>query len=275
VSGAGTTLGTRTRRPGTALVGLWALALALCAAAVWARGIEAPARAAPLEAGPGRPRIQAPMQFLSAGARERVAELDPFVDEEWGAIWRATREVVFHLEGCPRLLQWMQGTEGLRAERLLLGLRSGSEEDALAALALVFELARGTDWAPGLRGQAEHAEKLGAMLQAWLEAWGERGVEDALLQEPALAAGLVYGAVMRIAWRAPMVGHNEAPHARALAFLDGLCGLGARARAAYGRALQARYPRAWAVLEGREDRLRGLMEEAALLFPDVQGDCSR
>jgi hypothetical protein len=249
----------------------WAAAGLLFAAALAVRGIEAVPPPPPEDAVPSRPQVQAPMQFLSGGAAQRVGELDPWVSEEWRPIWKASRNVVFHIEGCPELLGWMEGSEGLRVERLLEGLRKGSREDALAALALIFQLARATDWAPGLRGRTQNAEKLAGLLAPWLRRWGDASADDPLLHEPALAAALVYGRVMRVAWRAPMVGNDQASYERAAAFLTELCGLGARERRPFGAALQARYARAFALLEGPEDRLRGLSEEAAVLFPDLRG----
>ena len=251
---------------------LWGGAGVLLVLAVFARGMQPERPPAPEDVEPQRPRIQAPMQFLSGGAGERVAELDGWVSEDWRVIWTASRGIAFHIEGCPELREWMESTEGLRIERLLEGLRRGSREDALAALALIFRAARGTDWAPGLRGRPQNAERLGALLQQWLRVWGQRASDDPLLHQPALAAVLVYGRVMRIAWRAPVVGHNAAAYARATAFLDDLCGLG-DTRTPFGRALQARYERAFALLEGDQDRLAGLSDEAVLLFPDVDGSC--
>jgi hypothetical protein len=252
---------------------VWAAAVLLFAAALAVRGIEVEPPAPPEDRVADRPRIQAPMQLLAGGARERVAELDPWVSEEWRPVWKASRGIVFAIEGCPELVGWMEGSEGLRVERLLEGLRKGSREDALASLALIFQLARATDWAPGLRGRPQHAEKLAGLIASWLRRWGDASAADPLLHEPALAAALAYGRIMRIAWKAPVVGSNQAAYARATEFLEQLCGLGSRERRPFGAALQARYARAFELLGGTEDRLRGLSEEAAVLFPDLQGGC--
>ncbi len=252
---------------------VWAAAGLGFAAALAVRGIEAVPPPQPEDVVPERAQIQAPMQFLAGGAAERVAELDPWVSADWRAIWQASRNVVFHIEDCPELLGWMEGSEGLRVERLLEGLRKGSREDALAALTLILQLARATDWAPGLRGRPQQAEKLAGLLAPWLRRWGDASATDPVLHEPALAAALVYGRVMRVAWKGPVVGSNQASYERATAFLTELCGLGSRERTPFGAALQARYARAFALLEGQEDRLRGLSEEAVVLLPDLQGGC--
>jgi len=252
---------------------VWAATSALIVGAFVVRGIDAEPLPEPEDTVAERPRIQTPMQFLAGGAQERIAELDGWVSAEQRQVWKASRGIVFHLEGCPTLYSWMESTEGLRVERLLEGLSQGTREDALAALALIFQLARGCDWDPGLRGRSEHAEKLGSLLAPWLRRWGDASATDPVLHEPALAAALAYGAVMRVAWSAPMVGHNKAPYARATAALSDLCGLAPRERTPFGRSLQARYERAFAILEGEEDRLRGLTEEAAILYPGFDGGC--
>jgi hypothetical protein len=237
------------------------------------RGWPAKPVSVPEDVEPERPRIQAPMQFLSRGAGERVGELDRWVSDDALAIWKASRGIAFALPGCPRLKAWLESTEGLRIERLLDQLRRGTREDALAALTLIFQLARTCEWDPGLRARTQDAERLASLLQTWLRVWGDRAAADPVLHEPALAASLVYGRVMRIAWTAPMVGYDAAAYARATSFLDELCGLGQRQRTPFGQALQARYGRAFGLLERPEDRLAGLSDEAAIQFPDVDGDC--
>lgn len=251
----------------------WGATAALLVAGFAVRGIEVEPPPAPEDVVPEVRQIQSPMQFLAGGAHERIAELDGWVSEEHRAVWKASRAIVFNLEGCPTLYTWMESTEGLRVERLLESLTRGSREDALAGLALIFQLGRACDWDPGLRARSQHAEKLGSMLSLWLRRWGDPSADDPVLHEPGLAAVLAYGAVMRVAWAAPMVGYNKAPYARAQAFLEELCGLVPRVRTPFGRSLQARYERAFAILEGDEDRLRGLTEEAATLFPGFNGDC--
>jgi hypothetical protein len=253
--------------------GLAALACVLFVAAVAVRGIPAQRVRLPEDAPVEKPRIAEPMQLLSRGASLRVAELDPLVRTELRPSFVAARGIVFAMDDCPALVEWMQSAEGQRAERLLTALRAGSTEEALAALTLVFQIARATDWEPGLTAHAEHAERLGALLQDWLRVWGERAATDPLLVEPALGAMMLYGRAMREAWRAPVLGYNEAPYSRAHAFLMQATGLATSKRTALGEALQARFARVASRLSADVDALMGLEEECAAFFPDLTGGC--
>lgn len=248
------------------------LALVLFVLALLVRG----AKPAPLlrpEDGPAdAPRIAEPMQLVSRGAALRIQELDGWVGADRRAEFVAARTAVFALKGCPATMDWLDGAEGQRFERTLGALRAGTREDALAALALVLQLARASEWKPGLLGKAQHAERLGGLLEDWLRAWAERGAGDATLVEPTLAAALLYGRVMRSAWDAPVVGHHAAPSQRALALLRELAGEGAQ-RTAFGSALQARHARALAGLGAQGDALAGFEEECSALFPALVGDC--
>jgi hypothetical protein len=247
----------------------------LLAAAVAVRGI-APARLSlPKDATSDRPKIAEPMQLLARGAPLRAPELDALVDPARKNAFKSMRQALFRISDCPPLVEWIDGVNGQALERMLSELRSGTREEAFAALALVFQLARATQWRPGMLGHSEHAEKLGGMLQDWLRVWGERGARDPLLSEPALAATLFYGRVMRTAWRAPMVGYNAAPYDRAIAFLNDLTGLRDARHTSLGEALQARYARGGSRLRSDKDALSGLEEECAVVFPDLTGDCSR
>lgn len=245
----------------------------LLALSVWVRGIEVAAPPPPEDRPVDEPHIEEPMQLVAPGARHRREELEAFVSEAHRAAWRESAAVVFSLEGCPWLRPWLEGPEGQRCEQLLERLRAGTRDDALAALALVFELARSTRWRPSW-GHAEHAERLGGLLQEWLRAWAERSADDPVLHQPAMAAALFYGSVMRKAWNAPTFGYNRSSLERARAFLAELVGAGSE-RARFGRALQARYPRAFAAFDDDEPAavLRAFSEESALLFPTAEGDC--
>lgn len=249
------------------------VAATLLIAAVSVRGI----RGAPALAPQDRPReadaIAEPMQLLGRGASLRIEELSPRVSEPLRASWRASSRLLFGLRGCPELGEWLDGADGQRCERTLGDLRRGTRDEALAVLALTLQLARVTDWETGLLARTQNAERLGALIQEWLRAWGERGVDDATLAEPALAAVLVYGRVMRIAAEAPPVGRFEAPYARATAFLDTLL-LDQNGQATrLGQALRARFPSAAAGFESGDDRLLGLDREAERLFAGLNGDC--
>ena len=241
--------------------------------AIVVRGIAPANVASPKDVVDDKPRIAEPMQFLSRGAPLRAAELDNWIANDRRASFKAQRELIFHLEKCPPLMEWIDGVEGLRFERLLSDLRNGSREEALASLALTFELARATKWKPGLLGHSEHAERLGGLLQDWLRVWAERSAKDSLLSDPALAAALVYGKVMRSAWRAPVVGYNQAPFDRAQTFLSELLGAASGRRTAFGEALQSQHARATARLLADKDALAGLDADASILFPDLRGEC--
>jgi hypothetical protein len=249
------------------------LACALFVGAIAVRGIPAQLVRLPEDAPDEKPRIAEPMQLLSRGASLRAGELDPLVRAELRPSFVAIRGIVFSMKDCPELVEWMQSAEGQRAERLLSELRSGSAEEALAALTLIFQLARAAEWKPGLTAHAEHAERLGALLQDWLRVWGERAANDPLLVEPALGAVMLYGRAMREAWRAPVLGYNEAPYSRAQDFLMQATGLATSKRTALGQALQARFARVAARLAADTDALMGLEEECAAFFPDIEGDC--
>jgi hypothetical protein len=218
------------------------------------------------------PRIAQPLQLLARGAALRVGELDRWVSREQLAEWKAVRGSAFGITGCPATMDWLDGAEGQRFERCVSALRSGTREDALAALVLVFQLARATEWKPGILGHTQHAERLGALLEGWLRSWSARSAKDALLVEPALSATLLYGRAMRLAWRAPVLGYNAAPYERARALLSEIAGEGAH-RNEFGQALQARHPEAARGLASEADILEGLEEECAVLYPKLVGDC--
>ena len=257
--------------------GFRALAAAGCvllAAAIGIRSIP-PARATlPKDVVEPKPRFAEPMQLLGAGASLRARELDAWISEPLRADFKIARQSAFAIQGCPPLLDWIQGGEGQKVERTIAELRSGSREDALAAIALVFQLARKCEWAPGIvsRG-SEHAERLGTLLQDWLRVWGERAARDPLLADPALAAVLLYGRAMRTAWKAPILGSNKAPLERAKAFLGELSGSSSTRPTEFGEALRARYARAAEKLLSTGDPLLGFEEEAAAQFPDLAGSC--
>jgi hypothetical protein len=268
----------RSDEQGRSLAGLLALiagAILLLVAAVAVRGI-APARSVlPKDAKEDRPKIAEPMQLLAHGAHLRAPELDTLVETARKNAFKTSRQTLFRLGGCPALVEWMDGVDGQSFERLISELRSGTREEAFASLALLFELARATQWRPGVLARSQHAERLGGLLQDWLRVWGEKGARDPLLSEPALAATLLYGHVMRTAWRAPLVGYNAAPYDRSAAFLAELTGIQSGRHTALGEALQTRYARAAARLHADKDVLSGLEEECAVLFPDLTGECTR
>lgn len=253
---------------------LVALGCALLAAAIAVRAIP-PARATlPKDVVEEKARIAEPMQLLSRGARLRAAELEAWVSQPLRANFKAGRQALFSLQGCPPLLDWIDGKDGQPVERLLTSLRAGSREDAFAALVLVFQIGRACEWSPGVvTRRSEHAERFGGLLQDWLRVWGERAARDPLLADPALAAAIVYGRAMRAAWKAPLLSNNRAPYERGTAFLAELAGTASNHRTEFGQALYSRYPRAAEKLLASNDALSGFEEEAASAFPDLVGDC--
>ena len=248
-------------------------ACGLLAAAVAVRAIAPAPAAVPEDVRESVPRIAEPMQFLAKGGRLRVGELDRWVTEDRREGFRSCRQLLFTLGDCPPLLDWIDGPEGQWVERQLVLLRGGTREDAFAALVLLFQLGRACQWSPGILARTQHAERLGGLYQDWLRAWGENAARDPLLSEPALAASLEYGRAMRIAWKAPLFSRNDAPYRRATAFLAGLTGIPGGRRTRFGEALASRHARAAETLLQTNDRLLGFEEEAAALFPDLEGRC--
>ncbi|MBI5362557.1 MAG: hypothetical protein HZA53_05210 [Planctomycetes bacterium] len=262
--------------PNRAPILLFAVATALFAAALFARGLAPKKVVLPRDIPVAeRPKLRDPMQLLSPAARLRAQELDPLVSPAQATTFTAVRKSLFAYATCPELLDFANSADGQRFEHLLEDLRNGTREDAFASLALILRAARACEWKPGLRAHTEHAEKLGTWLGDWLRTWAEPSAKDPLLSEPALAAGLVYGKIMHTAWKAPIVGHNQAPYDKALALLDELTGTPPSHRTAYGEMLQLRYPRALTQLLLRTDALSGCAEECATLYPDLTGECAR
>jgi hypothetical protein len=261
--------GARGHRRGTSA--LLAIAVVLFAASLWVRGIRAELPPAPEDRAGSETSIAEPMHFLSGGAENRFEELTRHVSEPQRASWRTQSALLFDLEGCPHLREWIETRDGQRLERMLGELRGGTREDALAALTLIFQLARVTKWNAG----AEHAEHLGGLLADWLRAWAERSADDALLHEPALAAAVFYGRVMEVAWNAPAFGHVRASYEHARTFLSELTGEREGARTAFGRELELRMPRALAALfaTSEEAFFAAFHSEAEIFFPGLDGSC--
>ncbi len=150
------------------------LACAVFAFALLVRGAKPTALVRPEDKPREGPTIEQPMQLLERGAALRVAELDRWISKDQLAEWKAVRGSLFALKDCPATMDWIQGAEGQRFERCVADMRGGTREDAFAALVLVFQLARATEWKPGLRGHTEHAERVGALLESWLRGWSAR-----------------------------------------------------------------------------------------------------
>jgi hypothetical protein len=261
------------RRGSVAWTAAVAVVFAVLAAAVAVRAIRGQAPVAPEDRTREPDAIRAPMQLLGRGASLRIAELDPRTDASRRDEWKWARRTVFELAGCPPLSQWLDGPDGQRLERALGELRRGSREEALGALALVIELGRRTEWDPGLLARSQHAQRLAALLQDWLRAWGERGADDPTLSEPTAAAVAAFAHVMQVAVDAPAIGSDEVAYERARAFLASLL-LDAQGQpTALSRALRARHPGAVEEFESRSDVLAGFEAAAAQLFPELDGEC--
>ncbi len=256
-------------------LGLVGAAAILIAGAVAVRLLPAPRVVSAEEQQQEGPRIVEPMQLLGRGAALRVAELDEWIAEERRPRFRAARDQVFHIRDCPESVAWLDGAEGQRVERLLGELRHGSREEALAALALVFQLARATEWDPGVLASIPEANaaRLAGLAADWLRAWGERGARDPLLAEPTRAAALLYGRLMYMAQHSRVIGTNTSAYERGLKTLSELVGLDSGRRTALGESLQSRHPEAMRKLALESDRLRGFDEEARTAFPDLDGEC--
>jgi len=240
--------------------------------AVAIRGVSGEARKLPNQRDTPQDLVE-PLQLLSSAAELRLGELAPRLDLKLRDEWIDSCRLPFRIHTCPELGDWIPTVEGQRVERLIGELRRGGPEEAFASLVLVFQVARSTDWDPGLLNRSQNAERLGQYLQDWLADWGEEAAEDPLLFEPAMAALIVYARVMRTAYDAPAIGFADAPYDRARAFMDTLTGAREPTRTAFGEALSAYSPAAFKEFIEREDFLRGFEKEALVRFPAIDGEC--
>lgn len=244
--------------------------------AIAVRGVPPSASVAPEDVVEEGPRIVEPMQFLGAGAKLRAGELDAWIDPARRTRFKALRELVFHLQGCPDLVEWIDSMDGQGLERMIAELRTGKREEAFASLTLVYQLARAAEWKPGLLSRSEaQSERLGKLLQEWLRVWGDRAAKDPLLAEPAVATTLLYAHVLRTAENAPVIGTSSAARERARSFLTELLGVGSNRRTALGELVQARHSSAISRFLGSDDPLAGFSADAKTLFPDMNGSCGK
>ena len=263
------------RRGGVALVTVLQVATVLVmVAAVMMRGVQGRARKAPnLREQP--PELVAPLQLLSEAADMRLGELAPLLDIKYRDDWIDAYRIPFLVQGCPDLDDWIPTTEGQQVERLIGELRRAGPEEAFASLVLVFQVARATEWEPGLLGRTQNAERMGQYVQDWLTAWAERGAEDPLLFEPTIAATLLYARIMRTAYDAPAIGHNAGPYNHAKQFLERLTGARQPLLTAYGEALSTQLPVAFQEFLERDDFLRGFEREAKVRYAKIDGECDQ
>ena len=212
--------------------------------------------------------IARPEQLLGAAGKRRLPELDEWVSESRQGRFVALRREVTSLTGCPDLTTWLNGPEGLEFGRLVDELTRGTSEEALAALALEFQLAYRTTWKPGLFGGSAAAERLGDRLGRWLDAHAAAAVGDPLLHYPALAACVLYGAVMDAAFQGGFFDQSDPSRTRAERRLSEL--LGERGRfTELGAALLNRYPGVFEVSRPTA----GLAAELRLWFPALARGC--
>ena len=261
------------KRSGVALVTVLQVAAVLVmVVAVGMRGVRGRARKAP-NMRKEVPELVEPLQFLSEAADLRLGELAPLLDIKYRDDWIDAYRIPFLVQECPDLSEWIPTTEGQQIERLIGELRRAGPHEAFASLVLVFQMARATEWDPGLLGRTQNAERMGALVQDWLRVWAERGAEDPLLYEPAVAATLLYAIVMRTAYNAPALGYADAPYDRARQFLEELTGAREPRLTALGEALSTQMPSAFQEFLERDDFLRGLEREALVRFPRMNGEC--
>jgi len=250
-----------------------AMVLIVLLTAVWVRTIEPTVVTAPDSEGEELPILE-PMQLLRVGGEERLAELDSLIELDRRVAFTDSRLDLLDLDGCPPLGEWIGGPRGLAFEQCAGALSRGTRTEALAALALVFQLARTTEWHPGVFGGSQAPERLGGLLAGWLHHWGETAMDDALLYEPTLAAVLLYGHVMNVAFKSGMFGSSDVSRERAQSTLTRLAGGQGERRSALGIALNTRYPGALssAIVEGD---LEGFTRETELVFPTLNGECGQ
>ncbi len=247
-------------------------ALLFCAA-IFLRGIEAPAHVAP-EQRTERRVLASPLQFLGRSSSKRTDELKALLPEALREAWARSTVGLNSLIECPNTLEWLATPRGQEFERTLAELERGGSTQGLAALVLLVDLARHTKWAPSMFLGAEHSERVGDLLQTWLAQFAEKTSDEVMLHEPALAGALLYARVMHAAYKSPAFGRSKAPYERAHAFMRDLCGLEAKTQTQFGRALKERHPRAFLGLI-EDDFLAGADEEARLEFPEIDGACGR
>jgi hypothetical protein len=242
-------------------------------AAFAVRGVKGKGPLAPADREREAAALREPMQFLGRSAAQRVAELDDRVDPTRRAEWKVVRRTVFELRDCPDTAAWIDSTDGQRFERALDDLRRGSRDEALAALALIVELARRSDWEPGLLARTADAERLATLLQEWLRTWGERAADDATLAEPGVAALMLYGRAMRRASKPLPLVTIDAAYERGRAFLASLLSDAQGQPTALSRAARARHPTAIDGLASKGDALAGFDAAAEQLFAGLDGEC--
>lgn len=250
---------------------LMAVTSAMLVATLFLRGIRAEPPPRPEDEPTTETVFAEPMQVLAVGGGLRIRELAELLQGQPRQSWTRAARAVFAIDSCPNVIEWLQSADGQDTERVIGELRRGDSAEALASLALIVQMTRRVKWS----GRIPYAERLAGLLQEWLRLWAQPSTTDALLHEPALAAFLVYGRLMRTAYDMPTFGYSHAPYERARAFVDELTGAHTSRRTAFGESLHDAYPRAFEQIVDSKDFLRGCNEEAKLLYPELKGKCGK
>ena len=254
------------------IVAALALTAALLGASVYVRGIRGAIPELPEDRALAPDAIAEPLQFLGRGGHLRLEELTTRISDGRSEAWAAAHRIPFEITGCPKLTDWIATADGQLFEQLVADLRRGSREEALGALSMLFAVARGTEWAPGVFG-SKNAERLAALFADWLRKWAEPAAGDELLAGPSQACALVYSSIMRKAYESPPLTRDGTIASRARTFLDALTGASEPRLTAFGEALNARYPTAFETFRRKDDLLKGFAEQAFVLFPELDGEC--
>jgi hypothetical protein len=252
---------------------LWiAVGVVLMSTAVFVRGLGDGdgSRASPEATAPSIPE---PMQLLSRSGRARIDARWLWIEPEHRDAWERSYRRPFDIVDCPRFAEWIATRAGADTALLIGELTRGQAEEAVTALALVFELARSTSWRVGVLDSGADATELATMLENWLRLWAATSARDPLLAEPTRAAFCLWGRVASAAVDAPFFGQDDSVASHARTFADSLMRARGGAPTDFGRAFAEQFPRAAASVLGADDFLVGLSEDCLRLFPEMNGGC--
>ncbi|MCC6406621.1 MAG: hypothetical protein IT453_05625 [Planctomycetes bacterium] len=219
------------------------------------------------------PTIPEPMQLLSRSAATRIDARWLWIEPERRERWERCFRRPFEIRDCPRFADWLATPDGAETALLIGELTHGKAEEALTSLSLIFELARRTAWKVGVLDSSTDATELARLLETWLSTWAPTSSRDPLLAEPTRVAFALWARITSAAVDAPFFGTDEAAASHARVFADSLTRARAAAATDFGRALAEHSPRAFALLLQESDFLVGLAEDAARLYPEIDGSC--
>jgi hypothetical protein len=258
-------------KPSGTVAALFA-ALTLFGASVAVRAIDGGPLLSAADRDRERGAVQEPMQLLGRSASARVAELDLRINKDLRPEWLRLRKAIFQLPRCPRTGEWLDSSDGLAFERLFNELRRGNRDEALAGLVLLTELARRTEWEPGLLARVQDAERLSNLQGEWLRTWSARAAQDAQLSDPALATLLLHARVERATYVRTIRRDRDRQERATEAFrrlLEDTQGQ----PSVFARALDVRHPGLVTGMRERKDALEALDTAAGQLFPGLNGEC--